>query len=349
MSRNNDTYRLWQNASGAYYVIWSGHHETKPGKHTRGTRRVSAGTTDRHTAEQFRAQFIAGLNNPAPPSEPTIGYLLERYKKERGPQLRSQGSLNDSLKVLVPFFGDLLPTHVTNQLLRQFAMANKQVSNGTILRRLGVLKAALRYAEGNRWIEPLPTLKMPVGHPPPRDVWLTREEVAKLIEKAKSPHIQLFIKLAVSTAARSGAILDLTWPQVDMTRGVIDFGRGWGNKRRAIVPMGEALIEALKEAKEIAQTDRVIEFNGKPVKSIKKAFRLLCKECCIKASPHVLRHTAATWLVIEGVPLSEVARLLGNSEAMIEKVYGKHSPDYLRRAVGVLNMPKPGVFQVKHG
>jgi hypothetical protein len=49
---------------------------------------------------------------------------------------------------------------------------------------------------------------------------------------------------------------------------------------------------------------------------------------------------------MDGVPLSEVARLLGNSEAMVEKVYGKHSPDYLRRAVGVLNLPKPAVLQM---
>jgi len=61
---------------------------------------------------------------------------------------------------------------------------------------------------------------------------------------------------------------------------------------------------------------------------------------------HVLRHTAATWLVMDGVPLAEVARLLGNSEAMVENVYGKHSPDYLRRAVGVLSFSKPKMLQV---
>lgn len=50
-----------------------------------------------------------------------------------------------------------------------------------------------------------------------------------------------------------------------------------------------------------------------------------------------LRHTAATWLVMDGAPLSEVARLLGDSEKTVETVYGKHSPDYLQRAVNALN------------
>jgi|HubBroStandDraft_6_1064221.scaffolds.fasta_scaffold1483852_2 hypothetical protein len=36
------------------------------------------------------------------------------------------------------------------------------------------------------------------------------------------------------------------------------------------------------------------------------------------------------------------ARLLGDSEKTVETVYGKHAPDYLRRAVNSLNLkPKP--------
>jgi integrase len=101
--------------------------------------------------------------------------------------------------------------------------------------------------------------------------------------------------------------------------------------------MNDDLLESLKTAKELAQSDYVIEYHGKQVASVKSGFRRLCKQCGIVASPHVLRHTAATWLVMDSVPLSEVARLLGDSEKTVEKVYGKHAPDYLRRAVGSLN------------
>jgi len=339
MSNNKEKYRLWQHPNGTLYIVWTEQSPvTKTGAQTR---RVSTGTEDWAAAEQYRAQFLAGLDNPAPPAEPTIGYLLERYWIERGQHTRSPKTIQRGMKKLVPFFGDLLPGHISNQLFRKFAEEHKGTSPGSIIRWLGILKAALRYAEGSRWIAPLPPLRMPVSYPPPRDVWLTREQVALLIEKAKSPHIKLFIKLAVFTGARSGAILDLTWAQVDMERRIIDFGRGWGNKRRAIVPMNDDVHAALVNARELAQTDHVIEFNGKSLKSVKKAFERLCKSCEIKASPHVLRHTAATWLVMDGVPLREVARLLGNSEAMVEKVYGKHSPDYLRRAVKSLNLTGP--------
>lgn len=337
MSNETDFYRLWQHNNGTWYIIWSPDNGEKT---SRGTKRISAGTTDRKEAEQFRAQYIAGLNNPAPPDEPTTGYLLERYWEKRGQHTRSPETIQRAFKKLMPFFGQLLPSHVSNQLFRKFADEHKGISHGSIIRWLGILKAALRYAEGSRWIEPLPLFKMPVNHPPPRDLWLTHEQVRTLIENAKSPHVELFIKMAAFMGARSGAILDLTWDQVDMEQRIINFGRGWGNKRRAIVPMNDAVHASLVTARELAQSDHVIEFNGKPLKSVKKAFERLCKTCNIKASPHVLRHTAATWLVMDGVPLREVARLLGNSEAMVERVYGKHAPDYLRRAVNALNLTR---------
>jgi len=344
MSRNKDTYRLWQHANGTIYVIWTERTETGPNQFSSQSRRVSTGTKDWREAEQYRAQFIAGLNNPTPPEEPTIGYLLDRYRNEHAVNTRSLDTIDQHLKHLKAFFGDLLPSHISNNLLGEYAKQRK-VGPGTTLRSLGVLKAAIHYAEGNRWIARQPQFIMPVKAPPPRDVWLTREQVQTLMDNAKSHHIKLFIQIAVATAARSGAILDLTWPQIDFDKRLIDFGRGWGNKRRAVVPMNDELYESLKTARELAQTDHVIEFNGKPLKSIKIAFRRLCKACGIKASPHVLRHTAATWLVMDNVPLAEVARLLGDSEKTVERVYGKHAPDYLRRAVNSLSFSKPKGLQ----
>jgi integrase len=328
MSYNTDQYRLWQHNNGTWYIIWSPEYGEKA--NSRGTKRISTGASDRRTAEQYRAQFIAGLKNETPKEEPIISYLLKRYRDEHGVNTRSLETIDYHLRKLLPFFGDLLPSHVSNNLLKEY-VRYRVVKNGTILRELGTFKAALHYAEGNRWIERQPQFMMPVKSPPPRDVWLKREEVAMLIEKAKSPHIRLFIKIAVSTAARSGAILDLKWDQLNLESRIIDFGRGFGNKRRSVVPMND-----------------VIEYNGRPTRAIKKAFSRLCEECGIKASPHALRHTAATWLVMDGVPLSEVARLLGDSEKTVETVYGKHSPDYLRRAVTALNLgskTKP-VFQL---
>lgn len=51
-----------------------------------------------------------------------------------------------------------------------------------------------------------------------------------------------------------------------------------------------------------------------------------------KIVPHTLRHTAATWLMQRGVPIWQAAGYLGMSAETLERVYGHHSPEHLKRA-----------------
>jgi len=98
------------------------------------------------------------------------------------------------------------------------------------------------------------------------------------------------------------------------------------------------LKEALWEAAHFRTRDHVIEYNGKSVASIRHAFRDRVRAAgLIDVTPHTLRHTCATWMVIKGVPFEMVARFLGNSVDMIERVYGHHSPDWLKRAADALS------------
>ena len=80
-------------------------------------------------------------------------------------------------------------------------------------------------------------------------------------------------------------------------------------------------------------TNWVIEHRGRPVQSIKTGFRAAVRRAGLKhCTPHDLRRTCATWMVQDGIPVAQVARFLGDTEEMIEKVYGQHSPEYLRDA-----------------
>ena len=45
--------------------------------------------------------------------------------------------------------------------------------------------------------------------------------------------------------------------------------------------------------------------------------------------PHVLRHTAATWLMQAGTDLWEAAGYLGMTVEMLSQRYGHHHPDHL--------------------
>lgn len=67
-----------------------------------------------------------------------------------------------------------------------------------------------------------------------------------------TPHLCLFVILAITTGACMGAILELTWDQVDFKRRTINFnpvGREKNNKRRSEVPLNAPAYEALDHSR----------------------------------------------------------------------------------------------------
>jgi integrase len=151
--------------------------------------------------------------------------------------------------------------------------------------------------------------------------------------------VRLFIVLGYTTAARAGAILDLTWDRVDFDKGIIRLGTGERRtKGRATVPMTESARKELLEARAAALTEHVIEYGGKRVGSVKRAFHRAAMGAGVPwCSPHVLRHTAAVHMAEAGIPIDEIAQMLGHSNSSVTfRVYARYSPDYLRRAASAL-------------
>jgi integrase len=128
---------------------------------------------------------------------------------------------------------------------------------------------------------------------------------------------------------------------VDLAAGRIDLGAAPGGKGRAVVPINEKLKPLLAAAREIATCPFVIEHGSKPVASIKTGFRAAVRRSgLLGVSPHILRHSAATWLAMGGIPLEQIGRLLGHSDFRITlRTYEKFAPDYLKSAVDVLAGP----------
>jgi len=112
------------------------------------------------------------------------------------------------------------------------------------------------------------------------------------------------------------------------------------SKGRAIVPINNTLLAALHEAKQGALTGHVIEWAGRPVKSIKKGIATAARNAGIEdVSPHVFRHTAAVWMAEAGIPMSEIAQYLGHSNTSVtEKVYARYSLEHLRGAASALEI-----------
>jgi integrase len=191
----------------------------------------------------------------------------------------------------------------------------------------------MRYGKGHNRVW------LPSGSPP-RDRYLSREEADKLLEHVTTPHIRLFVILAITTGARMGAILELQWSQVDLKHRSINFnapGREQSNKRRAEVPINTRAYEALEEAARGALTDHVIEWDGKPVGSVKKAIRMAAQRSGVPCSPHVFRHTAGVWMAQADVPMQKISQFLGHTSTRVtERTYARYSPSFMKDAAAAL-------------
>lgn len=236
--------------------------------------------------------------------------------------------------VLKPFCAGLRPDQIDRKWCRDYAVKRGKAP-GTIRKEIGLLAAALRWAGKTSAVIELPP------QPPPRDRWLTEGEFLRLLAAAQShPHLTMFLHLAIATGARKEAILELTWPQVHWDSGQIWLGRKAGGKARAIVPMTKTIRPILQSAQAVAQTDHVIEYAGRPVTDIKRAFATACKAAGLKnVTPHDLRHTAAVWMAAAGISMAKIAQYLGHSDSQItERVYARFAPDHLRDAADALEL-----------
>lgn len=317
-------------------------------------RRLSCRSSNQSEARRFLAEFIAGLDAPEIPHAPTVGAILDGYLADREPRTHS-ATIRQCCDTLKRHLADLPIDLLTKEQVRRYTDARRKmgaqgaaaqhrkivrpISDGTIIRELGVLRAALAWAVRERWIVSAPHVERPSA-PQPRERWLTQEEAGRLLEVASAPHIKLFIALALYTAARAGAILQLTWNLIDLKSGTINLGESRGKKRRATIPITDELHILLEEASQAATCPFVIEYGGLPVASIKTGFRAAVRRAELSGvTPHVMRHTAATWMVQRNVPIGMIAAWLGDSEHMIQSVYGHHSPEWLKQAAAALSMP----------
>lgn len=308
---------------GAFYVTWRERGQT---------RRAALRTQDRGAAEQ---NLIAWLRAQEGPRE-TVAQIVSAYLDERRAH-PGWARANDAWKRLRPHFGHLRPDGVTRIACREYAaMRRRRAKDGTIIKELSTLRAALRWHD-RRTPAVIETPRLPA----PRSRYLTREEYRALRDAAQeTPHCELFVVLAYTTAGRASAILELTWDRVDFARGLIRLADDGdhGNKGRATVPMTESARAVLARARSLALTERVVEFQGKPVRSVRKAFAAaVARAGLADVSPHVLRHSAAVHMAESGIPMEEISQYLGHSSTEItRRVYARFSPDYLRKAAAAL-------------
>jgi integrase len=173
--------------------------------------------------------------------------------------------------------------------------------------------------------------------------------------RAVGKHIARFILVGLYTGTRSSAICGAAlMPTVgrgyvdlgtkkDCTDGVFyrrAIGRRATKKRQPPVRLPPKLVRHLRRWRDrgISKT-AVVEWNGKPIASIRKGFEAAMQAAGLgpDVTPHILRHTCATWLMQSGrVETWEAAGFLGMTVKQLEETYGHHHPDFQNEAANAL-------------
>jgi integrase len=298
-------------------------------------KRIATGTNDRGRAEAIAGEIWRRLNRPA---QERVTDLWTPYAQDRIASGSSEARLKSLWKTLEPAFGYKLGKAITKADCRDYAAKRKREgkSNSTVKTELEALRACLRWHYGKE----APIIVAPAPSKP-RERYLTKAERDMLLEHIETPHVRLFVIIALTTGARMGAILDLTWDRVNLKHGTIDFnppGRDKSNKRRTVVPINSRLREELEKAQEAALTDHVIEYGGKPVASVKRAIAAAARRSGVPCSPHVFRHTAAVWMAEADVPMEQIAQYLGHTSTRITfATYARFSPRFMATAAKALD------------
>ena len=203
-------YRDW------WYAVWRENGQTQ---------RRALRTQDRGAAERA----LADLQRPG--TGDTVASIYAGYLADKGTERAAW-----AWRKLGPHFGASRPDQIDRAACRAYtAMRRQRVGDGTIHTELTYLRAAMLWHNKNT-----PAVIELPSKPPPRDDALTREQYQQLLAAADTPHVRLFIILALATGARMTALLELTWDRVNFERGTIQLGDGRQRRKgRATVPMND--------------------------------------------------------------------------------------------------------------
>lgn len=211
-------------------------------------------------------------------------------------------------------------------------------------------------AEGLVPSDPTRGVKLPpeVKGPP---IYMSRAEVDRLLahlkEKAtverhaftrrRAAWLLPIVQFAVATGMRAGEVLALEWGDIDFESGFIHVRRSLEVDTKTYMTRSLSLVGQTRQALDHVKGDGIPKDRDIVFKSIKgrvcsvnqlsKAFRGYRKNVALKAEYHLhtLRHSFASWLVMDGTPIFTVKELMGHVDINVTLRYAHLAPEAHRK------------------
>jgi integrase len=333
------------------------------GKRKQKLRKAENRSDAREVAKQMLREMDNFGSESLDAAQMSFADLADYYKKRYlvepqyvdGRKIEGLRSLDSALSrwtVIKNYFGNKKLRSITHGDIKKFksdrlkipTIRNKPRSITSVNRELEVLRKMFNVAEREGWIIKNPFTKGDVliskSDETKRERILTREEEGRLLLACvgRREHIKPILICAIDTGMRRGEILKLTWADIDFDNGIITV-QAFNTKtmkERQVVMTGRLRRELQEIYEKSAKNSHALVFGI--TDNVKKAFDSARKMAgLLDVRFHDLRHIHATRLVAAHIPLSEVGRALGHTQANTTYRYVNANVDTARRAAAVLD------------
>lgn len=311
------------------------------------TRYASTGQTDPQAARVVLADWTAA--SAASKAAGTVADAIKTHLEEL--ERRHKGAKRDpariearrsALRLVLDHFGPLPPAKVKPAIVLDYINQRRasNVSDRTISIELAYLRAALNYAVETGALDHAPKIRLPQPKARARRRVLTDAEMQRLMAALPNAplHLRLFVLISVYTGQRGVHVRALRWEHVDLEAGWFRFEAAnpsaAENKQTADSRIPPGMRDALALAQRAARTPFVIEWEGKPVASVKRAWATLCKEAELDdLHIHDLRRSFASIMARAGLPLDAIADHMNLDRRTLRLHYAHGASSDVQQAV----------------
>jgi len=332
--------KLTRKKSGYYYVyyIFNGKWNS-----------TSCKTKDKGEAEKFMANFNQVFEHKQQKldNQRKVYYLIDQFKKysetvhTRGTQM----AFECTFKPFKEYFGNIPVVEFTKAKIMLY-LQDRVLNSSVYMARKDLinLSSTFSYAVDLGYIELNPCkgikrYKLPDKLP----LFYSKEEAEKLLSVIDNEVHKQIVFVALYTGFRQMEILSLKWNQINFKDShiVLD-NQGHLTKSRKIrtVPVRPSVMALLADKYKERKSNYVFTEKGEPLNQHRfgTKFKSYVRRAELddKLNFHSLRHTFASWLVQNEVPLYTVSKLLGHSNISVTEIYSHLTTATLQTAVNKL-------------
>lgn len=317
----------------------------------KGYEQQSAYFDRKSDAEAWARQIEAGIDAGKKPigseaKKHRLADAIDRYVLEVLPDKKSARDQKQQLSVWKSLIGDLKLSEVTtDRLLKARTSISEHrgrrggnVSNATVNRYWAALHHVLEITVREYgWLEQNPMkrikkLKEPQGRVRFLNV-AEREALLSACSKSANQFLETIVLIAITTGLRRREILELKWERVNLETGQViieETKNGAPRSTHLLMPV----LDRLKQLYKQKESNAGLVFPGRsglhPI-DIKSAWYSAVEQAGLEDFRfHDLRHTAASYIAMDGGSVPEIAAVLGHKSFQMASRYAHLSDDHTK-------------------